>query len=66
MKAENFGKNLKKIMSDLEMTQADLAERTGLTRAAVCQIVKGDRDPQLDTVCRIMAVIPVSFEKLMR
>ena len=66
IKHENFGKNLKGIMTKLGMTQADLAERTGLTRAAICQILKGDRDPILGTVCKILNVIPVKFETLVR
>jgi len=58
--------NLKQIMDSLEMNQNDLAERSGITRAAVCQILSGKRMPNLDTVCKILTVLPVTFERLVR
>ncbi len=63
---ENFGRNLGLILKQLEITQADFAERAILTPAAVSQIIDGKRLPSLDTVCRILAVLPVSFERMMR
>ena len=65
MKPGNLGKNLAKIMDDLDMTQAELAKRTGLTPAAVSQILTHG-NPRLKTICKILTVIPVSFERLMK
>lgn len=59
-----FGKNLRKVRESLGLTQAELAGRAQLTPAAISQIEGGSRDPCLSTICRILEVIPVKFEKL--
>jgi transcriptional regulator with XRE-family HTH domain len=48
------------------MSQSTLAEKAGITPAAVSQILSGARAPSLDTVIRVMTVIPISFERLMK
>lgn len=50
----------------LDMSQTELADRAGLTRAAVSQIINGSRDPSLSTVIKILKVIPVKFEVLIK
>ena len=59
-----FGKNLKKIMDALDMDQTTLSEKTGLTQAAIYQLLNGIRDPSIHTIVKILKVIPVKFEKL--
>lgn len=66
MDGKYFGANLRKLMSALDMNQTQLAERVGITQAAVSQILSGQREPSLDTICKILAVIPTTFENLMR
>lgn len=61
---ENFGKHLRHILSTLEMTQSELAANAGLTPAAISQIISGEREPSLRTICLILRVIPVKFERL--
>jgi transcriptional regulator with XRE-family HTH domain len=61
-----FGKNLKKILCKLDMKQAELAERSKLTPAAISQIINGSRDPSLSTICSILNVIPIKFELLVK
>lgn len=65
-KAENFGKNIEIILNTLDMSQADLAWKTDLTPAAISQIISGKRDPSLSTVIKILNVLPVKFERLVR
>lgn len=65
MNPTKFGKNLKEVMISLGMTQTDLAIRTGLTQAAISQVLSGKREPSLSTVIIILKVIPVKFERLM-
>lgn len=60
----SFGSNLKKMRKSLGMTAAELAERTGLTPAAISQIENDIRDPSLSTIIKILKVIPAKFEKL--
>lgn len=61
-----FGKNLARVMKALDMSQIELAEKTGLTQAAISQLLSGIRDPSLHTIVRILKVIPVKFETLVR
>ena len=60
----SFGKNMRTIMSTLGMDQTELAKMTGLTQAAVSQLLNGVRDPSIHTLVKIMKVIPVKFENL--
>lgn len=62
----HFGRNLRALLESLGITQAEFAARTGITQGAVSMILSGDRDPSLETVIRILKVIPVKFEMLIR
>jgi transcriptional regulator with XRE-family HTH domain len=66
MNPEYFGANLREILRALDMSQVELSEKSGLTQAAISQILDGKREPTLQTICKILAVIPISFEKLVR
>lgn len=59
-----FGENLSIVLEAIGMTQSDLANRSGLTQAAISQIISGKREPSLDTIVKILNVIPVKFERL--
>jgi transcriptional regulator with XRE-family HTH domain len=61
-----FSKNLRHILSVLGMSKAEFARRTGLTPAAVTQLCNGDREPSLQTIVRILKVLPVKFEMLVK
>ena len=45
-------------------TQVQLAEKAGITPAAVCQIEKGDRVPTIPVLYRIAQVLRVSLDYL--
>lgn len=66
MNPEYFGANLRKVLRALDMSQVELSERSGLTQAAISQILDGKREPALGTVCKILSVIPVRFETLVK
>lgn len=61
---QSFGKNLRKVRRSLGMTAAELAERAGLTPAAISQIENDKRGVTLASIIKILKVIPVKFEKL--
>lgn len=61
---ENFGKNTGDIMHYLGWSQNDLAIRSGLTPAAISQIIAGNREPTLKTVLKIIEALGVTFERL--
>lgn len=63
---KNFGKNLGLILKELEISQDEFAKRAHCTPAAISQIVNGQRLPQLDTICKILGVLPVTFERMMK
>ncbi|MFD9301986.1 helix-turn-helix transcriptional regulator [Streptomyces sp. NPDC060048] len=46
------------------MTQAELAERVGVTRQTVIAIEKGRYSPSLETAFRIARVFTVSLEQV--
>lgn len=64
MRADKFGENLAKILEVLGMNQQELAKRAGLTPAAISQIIAGKREPSLSTICAILMVVPIQFERL--
>ena len=64
--AKRFGKNLKAVMDSLEMNSAELCRRTGLTPAAISQLISGKREPLLSTVVKIQSVLPVTVERLLK
>lgn len=66
MKAENFGKNLKQIIEFIEMSQTELAQKSGLTQTAISQFINNEREPSLKSVCKILSVIPTNFERLVK
>jgi len=47
------------------MTQAQLAEKAGITPAAISQIEKGNRVPSIPVLHRIASVLEVSLDYLM-
>lgn len=61
-----IGMRLKAVMKTLGMNQTELAERCGITQAGISHIVNGERIPSIESLCLILAVIPISFEKLTR
>lgn len=64
--ARLFGKRLKTILNMLEISQNELAKLCSLTPAAISQIINGRRDPTLSTVVKILNIIPVKFENLVK
>ena len=66
MRPDLFGEHLREILDALGMSQVELAERSGLTQAAISQILSGKREPTLSSICALLKAVPVSFEKLVR
>lgn len=65
MKKNTFGRNLRKIREIVGINATELADRSGLTQAAISQIESGKRDPSLSSIIAILSVIPTKFEILM-
>ena len=61
-----FGVRLKKTIKGLGLTQIELSQKTGLTPAAISQILIGKRDPSLSSIVAILEAVPVKFEILIK
>jgi len=62
--AKAFAKSLGKVLGYLNMSQADFARLIGITPAALCQIIKGKREPSLSTTIKIVDAIYPTFEEM--
>lgn len=63
---KTFSKNLRFVMCALGISQVTLAKASGLTPSAINQILSGKREPSLGSVVKILNVIPITFERLMK
>jgi len=62
----NLGRNLRRARLDLEMTQEEVAERSGVHATEVSRIESGKRDPQVSTVQRLAEAVGLSASDLLR
>lgn len=53
MKISNSSTRLKELMNILEITQADICKKTGLTKSVVSMYVNGYREPRQDKISQI-------------
>lgn len=56
---ERFGENIERLLADRQMNQTDLAERIGLTQAAVSLLINQQRNTSfeiLDAIAKALAV----------
>lgn len=63
--AEPFNARLQRLLSNLGMTQKELAAQTGVTEAAVSHYIKGDRIPRSSVVLKLADALKVSVDELM-
>jgi transcriptional regulator with XRE-family HTH domain len=55
---------LRSVRERLFVTQEELAERTGMSRATISRIESGQQRPRISTVRRLAAALGVSPEEL--
>lgn len=60
-----FSSNLECLLISIGMTQYELAQRSGLTQAAVSQLISGDREPMVSTLLRICAALKTTPNDLL-
>lgn len=61
----DFGRTLRKLRTEADLNQAELADRAGITQSAVSQIEKGERAPSFDVLRRLAAALGVSTAELL-
>lgn len=60
-----LAEKIQKKMDELDMTQADLARKTGMTTANIAYIVNGKtQDPRLSSVVSIARALGVTLDDL--
>jgi transcriptional regulator with XRE-family HTH domain len=60
-----LGSNLREARTRLELTQEQVAERSGVHATEVSRIEAGKRDPQVSTVEKLAAAVEVSPGRLL-
>lgn len=58
--SEEIGRKIDEALKEKNMTQKELAEKAGVTEAAVSHYVKGDREPRSNTLGVIAAALGVT------
>ena len=61
----NIGQNIKKLREKKNIKQAELAEKTGVTQAMICQIERGTKNPSLQVGFDIAKVLDCTVEELL-
>lgn len=61
----NLGENLRAARIRLELTQEQVAERSGVQAGEVSRIESGKRDPQVSTVLKLAKAVEVKPGQLL-
>ena len=59
-----IGENLKRLRTRAALTQAELAERAGLTTAAVARVERDEADPRMTSVRKLARALGVEPSEL--
>lgn len=59
------GKNIQAVREGRGLTQAETAEKVGITQAALCQIERGTRNPSLQVAASLAAVFGCKIERFL-
>ena len=63
--SKNLGNSIFKGRKRLRMTQADLAERAGVTEQTIRKIEHGEGNPQLDVLCSLLKELQIDPSEIM-
>lgn len=63
--AKTFGKNLKMIRGEKQMSQGDIARALGVHRSYISGLERGVRNPTLTNIERIARALNVDIRKLL-
>lgn len=61
---KNIAVNLKRIRKSKNMSLDTLAEKTGVSKSMLGQIERGESNPTISTIAKIVSGIRISFEEL--
>ena len=61
----NLGENLREARKKLELTQEQVAERSGVQAGEISRIEAGKRDPQISTVLKLAKALEIAPGRLL-
>lgn len=61
-----IGENLKRLRTRAALTQAELAERAGLTTAAVARVERDEAEPRMTSLRKLAEALGVDPSELVR
>jgi len=61
----DFGRTLRRLRTEAELNQAELADKAGISQSAVSQIEKGERAPSFDVLRRLATALGLSTAELL-
>ena len=64
--AKRLGENLKRIRTEKDITQSDIAKSLGVSRGFVSNIENGKTNPTLATIAKVAEVLGVSSSELLK
>jgi transcriptional regulator with XRE-family HTH domain len=64
--AKRLGKNLKRIRTEKNISQSDIASSLGASRGFVSNIENGKTNPTLTTITKIAKAVGVSADELLK
>ncbi len=62
---ESLGERIKELLEKMEMSQKELAEKTGCTEAAISHYIRGDRTPRSSVLSKIAIALGTTSDYLM-
>lgn len=60
-----LGENLRAVRTEKELTQEQVAERSGVQAGEISRIERGQRDPQVSTLLKLAKALKVPPGKLL-
>ena len=66
MDARNFGRRLKEMREQAGLTQPQLAQRSGLTKAGIANLEQGRREPSWSTVVALSRALNVALDEFLQ
>jgi transcriptional regulator with XRE-family HTH domain len=64
--SKKLGENLKKIRTNKNITQTELAEKLGVDKSFVSNLENGKNNPTLSTITNIAQALEVSVNELLK
>ena len=64
--AGNLGRNLRRARTERDLTQEQVAHRSGVHATEVSRIERGKRDPRISTVEKLAEAVSLSVSELLR